>query len=172
MYKKILLSLAIFSILALNAKHPKSKKLEVGDHAPDFQLKDENNKLRSLSEFKGKNIILTFYPGASFPHCTSEACSFKSVKDQFAEKNAVILGVSYDSPEKNNKFKKSNDLPHILLTDSNKKVAKLYNAYAWYSHFWPLRITYVIDTNGVIRHIDKNVKSVSHAMDLLETNKI
>lgn len=160
--------LPLMLLIAFNAI-AKNKTLKVGGAAPNFKLKDETGAMRELSEFKGKKVVITFYPKDSSPYCTKEACNLRDSKDLFSENNIVVLGISYDSPETHAAFKEKYKLNHILLSDSSKKVSKKYNAYTWFIHnLFPKRITYVIDENQVIKHIFHEVDVNNQAQEILE----
>jgi peroxiredoxin Q/BCP len=147
----------------------KTRTLKVGDSAPDFTLRDENNHLRSLSEFKGKKVVLSFYPKDESPHCTKEACNLRDSADSFAEHNIIVLGINYDSPKKHKAFKTKYNLSHILLSDKSQKVSKKYGAYTWFvDWFFPKRITILIDENQKIVQIIKSVDINNQAAQILE----
>ena len=95
--------------------------VKVGDPAPDFQVKDDSGKIRTLAEFRGKKVVLYFYPKDNTPGCTKEACSFRDGYSTLQDAGIVILGVSFDSPESHRKFKDKQKLPFILLSDEKKK---------------------------------------------------
>ncbi len=165
MFYKVL-SVGIIVLLALFVLGMGKKDLpvKVGDKAPDFKLKDQNGKVRSLSEFRGKNVVLYFYPKDETPGCTAEACSFRDGYGKLQDAGIVILGVSYDSPASHRKFIAKYDLPFTLLSDENKEVSELYGADG------PLvarRYTYLINPEGKIVHIFKKVDVYSHADEVL-----
>jgi thioredoxin-dependent peroxiredoxin len=104
-------------------------KLKIGDKAPDFTLNDENGKAVKLSDFKGKRVILYFYPKDDTTGCTTQACGFRDAYPQIEEKNAVVLGISPDDESSHTKFKTKYNLPFTLLVDSDHKVADAYSAW-------------------------------------------
>lgn len=99
--------------------------VEVGKSAPSFTLKNQNDKKVSLSDFKGKNVILYFYPKDMTPGCTTQACDFRDAHSSFQNLNSVIVGVSPDSIDQHRKFIGKYDLPFYLLADEEHKVAEL-----------------------------------------------
>ena len=100
--------------------------LQVGQLAPDFTLPASNGEMVSLSDFRGKHVVLYFYPKDMTPGCTTEACDFRDRYEKFAESNTVILGVSTDSIERHKKFIEKYQLPFLLLSDEEHKVAEMY----------------------------------------------
>jgi peroxiredoxin Q/BCP len=141
--------------------------LSVGDKAPDFSLRDQDGNLRTLSEFKGSCVVLYFYPKDNTPGCTKEACSLRDNFNAFKDNNTVIIGVSYDSPKSHKAFLDKYHLPFILLSDSDKSVAKKYGAKnAWFLPV-PRRMTFVIDKNGIICAILPKVDVSTHAAEIL-----
>ena len=101
----------------------------VGNKAPEFQLKDDTGRIVSLSDFKGRYVVLYFYPKDDTPGCTKEACQFRDGFKTFNKKNVTILGVSADSIESHQKFKTKYGLPFQLLSDPDKKVLKEYGVW-------------------------------------------
>jgi len=143
--------------------------LKVGDPAPDFELKDDTGTLRSLKEFRGKKVVVYFYPKDDTPGCTKEACNFRDNYDLYEENHIVVIGINYDSPESHRKFKEKYNLPFILLTDADKQVAKAYGAYGGVMKFFvPRRMTFLIDEQGKIVHIFEKVDVTNHARDVLK----
>lgn len=127
--------------------------LQPGDSAPQFTLQDETGAWRSLAEFKGKNIVLYFYPHDDTPGCTKQACSFRDSASRYAENNIVVLGINFDSPESHARFKEKYHLPFTLLSDTQGKVAKAYGAQLnvpFAQNVVPARITFLIDAKGTI----------------------
>jgi thioredoxin-dependent peroxiredoxin len=139
--------------------------LNSGDNAPDFTLKDYSGKNHSLSDYKGKMVALYFYPKDDTPGCTAEACNLRDNYKILSEKGIIILGISYDSPESHTQFIEKYSLPFVLLSDSDKKVAKLYYAEGLIT---AKRITYLIDGQGKIVHIFDQVSTSDHAAQILE----
>ena len=133
--------------------------LKVGDKAPEFNLKDSFGKEVSLNDFKGKRIILYFYPKDNTPGCTKEACNFKENWDIFQKNNIVILGISKDNSLSHQKFIEKFNLPFILLTDIEPfKVSSDYDSYGLKKfmgkeYMGMIRNTFLIDTDGNIEKI-------------------
>lgn len=103
--------------------------LEVGSKAPGFELPDQNGTMRSLEEFKGKKVILYFYPKDNTPGCTKQACGFGELYPQFQEKDAVVIGVSKDSVASHKKFEVKYGLPFILLSDTELSAIQAYDVW-------------------------------------------
>lgn len=150
--------------------------LAIGDQAPDFTLSSEQNKLITLKNYRGKNIILYFYPKDNTPGCTREACDFRDQFNQFTEKNTIILGVSKDTSLKHQKFIEKYALPFTLLADINGDVCEQYGVINKKSLFGNTflgieRSTFLIDKNGIIRAIWRKVKVKNHIDEVLNELK-
>ncbi|MDT7876368.1 MAG: peroxiredoxin [Sulfolobaceae archaeon] len=144
-------------------------KLKIGDQAPDFEGVTEEGKVIRLSDFKGKYVILYFYPKDDTPGCRAEALSFKENFGELTKLNAVIIGVSADSPESHKKFKEKYGLPFILVSDEENKIRELYGAKGF---LLPPRITFVIDPEGKIIHIySSQMNPTSHVKEAVEVIK-
>ena len=150
--------------------------LNVGDKAPVFTLKDQNNKAISLSDYKGKNVILYFYPKDNTSGCTAEACNFRDDFSMFKNLNAVVLGVSPDSVESHKKFSEKYNLQFSLLSDEKKDVLEKYGVWKEKSMYGRKymgveRTTFVIDSEGKIKKIFRKVKVPGHNKELIEALK-
>ena len=142
--------------------------LKVGDKAPEFRLTADNNETISLKQFQGKKVILYFYPKDNTPGCTKEACDFRDSFPQFMQQQAVILGISKDSPATHQKFKEKHELPFTLLTDKDAAVCEAYGVINPKSMFGKTflgiqRSTFLIDEKGLIQGIWRKVKVPQHA---------
>jgi peroxiredoxin Q/BCP len=150
----------------------KQKSLQVGGSAPDFTLPKSNGELVSLSDFRGRSaVVLFFYPKDYSPVCTVEACSFRDSYEVFRERGAEVIGISTDSARSHQRFAARFHLPFIVLCDSEGLVRKRYGVAKTFGVF-PGRATYLIDRQGVIRHICSAQflpsKHVSSALGVLE----
>jgi thioredoxin-dependent peroxiredoxin len=146
--------------------------LKVGDKAPDFEATDEKGKPVRLSDFKGKSVVLYFYPKDMTPGCTLEACAFRDNHAAIRKKGAVVLGVSADPAESHRKFKDKYDLPFPLLADPDKKVIQAYGAWGKRSLYGRefmgiLRSTFVIGPDGRIKAVFPKVKVKGHEQEVL-----
>ena len=146
--------------------------LEIGTKAPDFTLPDQNGNLHSLSEYKGKKVVLYFYPKDNTPGCTKQACSFGDLMPQFSEKGAVILGVSKDSVASHKKFEEKFGLPFTLLSDTEKTVIQAYDVWKEKKNYGKVtmgvvRSTYLIDEEGIIIKAFGNVKAADNPTQML-----
>ncbi len=139
--------------------------LKIGAAAPDFSLFDQNGKEHKLSDYFGEKIVVYFYPKDDTPGCTKEACSIRDNFAQFKENNIIVFGISYDSPRSHKKFAEKYNLPFILLSDSAKSVASLYNSKGW---FMAKRNTFLIDEEGKIFKIYKKVDVSTHTESILD----
>jgi len=151
-------------------------KLKIGDKAPDFKGIDENENTISLSDFKGKNLILYFYPKDNTPGCTNEACNLRDNYAMWIEKGYEVIGVSPDSVQSHQKFKTKHELPFRLISDPDKVIIKQYGAWGpkkLYGREYEglLRSTFVIDGKGIIVNIFEKVKTKDHTNQILETIK-
>ena len=147
--------------------------LKQGDRAPDFALKDKNSDTVRLSDFKGKKVVLYFYPRDNTPGCTRQACTFAWVYDEFKNKNVEVIGISRDSVESHVKFAEKHNLPFILLSDPSLETIQAYGV--WQEKklygkvsFGVVRTTFIIDENGNIERIMPKVKPDTNAAEILE----
>lgn len=148
------------------------KRLESGDKAPDFCLLNAEGVEISLKDFGDKTIILYFYPKDNTPGCTIEALDFSALLKEFLAKDAVVIGVSPDTPKCHQNFIAKQNLKHILLSDPDKKVASAYGAYGKKLMYGKevmgiIRSTFIIQ-GGKIAHVMYNVKAKGHAQKVLE----
>lgn len=150
--------------------------LEVGQKAPDFNLLDENGENMSLSTFKGKNIVLYFYPKDDTPGCTKESIALSELKNEFEANNTVILGASKDSVKKHQNFIKKHDLTVKLLVDDEGKLCEDYTVWVMKKlygreYMGIERATFLIGADGNIKNIWRKVKVKGHAEEVLEAVK-
>ncbi|WP_028972585.1 thioredoxin-dependent thiol peroxidase [Spirochaeta cellobiosiphila] len=146
--------------------------LELGQQAPDFELSNQNGTLIKLSEYKGKKVVLYFYPKDNTPGCTKEACSLRAGYEAISQTGTVILGVSPDSTTSHQKFIDKFDLPFDLLSDPDHKVMEQYDAWGEKNMYGKVvvgvkRSTFLIDEEGKIFKIFKKVKTASHNEEIL-----
>jgi thioredoxin-dependent peroxiredoxin len=144
--------------------------------APDFVLPDENGVPQSLSDYRGKPVVLYFYPKDDTPGCTTEACNFRDDYSAYEEAGVVILGVSPDSPKSHTKFKAKYNLPFTLLSDEDHHVAELYGVwgpkkYMGREYEGIYRTTFVIDSEGNLQQVFEDVKPADHSAQLLQALK-
>ena len=140
--------------------------------APDFTLPDSKGQARTLSEFRGKKVVLYFYSKAGTPGCTRQACAFGQAFDAFEEKNAAVIGVSKDSPAALSRFEEKHGLPFLLLSDADLTVSKSYEVWQekklyGKTSFGVVRSTYIINEEGVITHALYKVKPDENAEQVL-----
>ncbi|MCR5815697.1 MAG: thioredoxin-dependent thiol peroxidase [Ruminococcus sp.] len=147
--------------------------LDINTPAPDFTLCDQNGVTHTLSQYRGKKVILYFYPKDNTSGCTKQACGFAERYPQFSEKGAVILGVSKDSVASHKKFEEKYGLPFTLLSDPEHKVLEMYGAWgekktAGKVSMGTIRTTYLIDEQGIIVRAQTKVKAADDPQNLLE----
>ena len=151
-------------------------KLSIGDKAPEFKGIDSFGNNIELSDFKGKKVILYFYPKDNTPGCTSEACDLRDNYNMWIDKGYDVIGVSPDSEDSHQKFIGKYDLPFKLISDPDKVIIKQYGAWGLkklYGREYEglLRTTFVIDENGIISDIFTKVKTKDHTNQILESIK-
>ena len=139
--------------------------LKVGDFAPEFEGKDQEGKVRRLSDFKGRHIVLYFYPKDETPHCIKEACSFRDENEKFKEIGADVIGISVDSLESHRKFAGKHGLNFTLIADLDKDISRRYGTLNFLGR--SKRVTFIIDDKGIIRHIYPKVNARNHAEEVL-----
>ena len=139
-----------------------------GEEAPDFTLQADDGRRVSLSDYRGKKVVLYFYPKDGTPGCTREAIEFRDMIKEFEKEDIVILGVSKDSVQSHQKFKRKHELPFTLLGDPEGKVLNLYGVWRKKSLYGRIfmgteRTTFLIDENGIVRKVYRKVKVKGHA---------
>jgi thioredoxin-dependent peroxiredoxin len=147
--------------------------LKEGDKAPEFELQDQNGKTVSISDFKGKKVIVYFYPKDDTPGCTKQACDLKDNISSIKKKNAVVLGISPDDENSHKKFEEKYGLNFTILCDVDKKVSNAYGVYGLKQFmgkesYGIIRSTFVIDEKGVIGKIFYKVNPEQHLAQVLE----
>ena len=140
--------------------------LAVGTDAPAFTVKDTNGNTVSLSDFAGKTVVLYFYPKDDTPGCTKQACSFRDSMSDYQNKDVVVLGVSADDEASHQQFTQKYNLNFPLLADTDKSLIQAYDVDGG---GYAKRVTYVIDGNGKVIHVDSSINTSSHASDVLAT---
>ncbi|NJK37818.1 MAG: peroxiredoxin [Oscillatoriales cyanobacterium RM1_1_9] len=138
--------------------------LSAGTKAPEFTAKDADGKVVSLVDFKGKTVVLYFYPKDDTPGCTKEAQSFRDSYEDYTGKDMVVLGVSMDDEASHKMFQEKYGLPFQLLADTDGAITKAYDVEGGgYSK----RVTYIINAEGIIDQVDESVNTATHAQDIL-----
>lgn len=150
--------------------------LEIGMRAPDFTLLDQNGREVSLSDFRGKRVVLYFYPKDNTPGCTRQACAFAGAYAEFKEKDVEVIGISKDSVASHVKFAEKYGLSFILLSDPELKVIQAYDVWKekklyGKSSLGVVRTTFIIDKDGNIEAIMPKVKPDTNAAEILEMLK-
>ncbi|GIQ71285.1 thioredoxin-dependent thiol peroxidase [Xylanibacillus composti] len=147
-------------------------KVEVGQPVPDFKLPASNGKEVSLSDFRGKKVVLYFYPKDMTPGCTTESCDFRDYNGQFAERNAEVIGISPDDVASHEKFIAKHDLPFLLLADTEQAVCQLFDVWKEKTMFGKTfmgveRSTFLIDEEGKLEKEWRKVKVDGHVQEVL-----
>lgn len=147
-------------------------ELKIGDKAPAFKAKNESNELVSLTQYKGKKLVLYFYPKDDTPGCTAEACDLRDNYQTFISKGYEILGVSPDTATKHQKFIAKYELPFSLLADEDNAVAFAYGTWGEKSMYGKkymgmIRTTFVINEKGIIENIIEKVDTKNHTSQIL-----
>ena len=147
--------------------------LEVGTKAPDFTLPDQNGTMHSLADYRGKKVILYFYPKDNTSGCTKQACGFSERYPHFSEKGVEVLGVSKDSVESHKKFEEKYSLAFTLLSDPERKVLEAYDVWKEKKNYGKVsmgvvRTTYLIDENGIIIRANDKVKAAEDPEKMLK----
>ena len=146
--------------------------LQIGDKAPDFTVNDQNGNPVSLSDFKGKKVVLYFYPKDNTPGCTAEACNLRDNHTELQKAGYEVLGVSTDSEKSHLKFIEKQSLPFTLLADTEKDIHEKYHTWVEKSmygrkYMGTARMTFLIDENGMIENIIEKVKTKDHTAQIL-----
>lgn len=143
---------------------------KVGERAPDFEAQATGNKTIRLSDLRGHWVVLYFYPKSFTPGCTTEACTLRDAYGKIQSQGAVILGVSLDNIETQERFKKEYNLPFDLISDHDKKIAKAYGVLG-VGGLYAKRVTFLIDPEGRVAHVFEKVDPARHDREVYETLK-
>lgn len=163
---KVIYTTLIFLLMVFNVNA--KDKLTVGAEAPSFTLSDQDNIKRTLDEYRGKWVVLYFYPKDDTPGCTTEACSFRDNIEIINNLNTTILGVSVDSNESHKEFSEKYSLPFPILADKDGEVAKRYDSFGSFVGFkYASRHTFIINPSGKIHKIYKKVNPSKHAAEII-----
>lgn len=146
--------------------------LKAGDKAPDFSAKDQDGNIIKMEDYKGQKLVIFFYPKASTPGCTAEACNLRDNWERFKAEGYKILGVSADSEKRQKKFREKYNLPYPLLADENKEVIEAFGVWGPKKFMGKKydgihRTTFVIDEKGIIQEVISKVKTKDHAAQIL-----
>jgi thioredoxin-dependent peroxiredoxin len=147
--------------------------MDINDKAPEFTLLDQDENKVSLKDFRGKTVVLYFYPRADTPGCTKESCEFRDTDRKIQKAGAVILGISADTPKAQKKFQDKYHLPFTLLADMDKKICNAFGVMKEKNMYGRkvmgiARTTFIIGPDGKIAHIFNNVKPEGHAEQVLD----
>jgi len=147
--------------------------LAAGDKAPDFTAKDQNGQTVSLSDFKGKTVILYFYPKDDTPGCTAEACDFRDNYQSLIGKGYQVIGVSTDDEKSHKKFETKYSLPFPLIADEDKSIVEAYGVWAEKNNYGKkymgtVRTTFIIDADGIISYVISKVDTKNSSQQVLD----
>jgi peroxiredoxin Q/BCP len=146
--------------------------LQIGDKAPDFESKDQNEKAIKLSDFMGKKVLLYFYPKDNTSGCTAQACDLRDNHELLQQNGYIVLGVSSDNEKSHRKFIETQNLPFTLIADTNKHVHELYGTWQEKKMYGKIymgtaRTTFLIDEQGIITNIIAKVNTKEHTKQVL-----
>lgn len=147
--------------------------LSIGTKAPEFKLEDKDGNKISMSDFKGKKVVVYFYPKDNTPGCTRQACAFRNAYDGFKKDDVQVIGISKDSIKSHQKFAEKHELPFILLSDPDLVAIKAFDVWKEKKMYGKtalgvVRATYVIDENGIIEKVFEKAKPDTNAQEILE----
>ena len=147
--------------------------LEIGTKAPEFSLPDQNGEMHTLEEYRGKKVVLYFYPRDNTPGCTKQACGFGELYPQFQEKGAVVIGISKDSVKSHKNFESKYQLPFVLLSDTELQAIQAYDVWQEKKNYGKVsmgvvRTTYLINEDGIIEKAIGKVKAAENPGQMLE----
>lgn len=147
--------------------------LEIGDKAPDFEFQDQSGNRVKLSDYKGKKVVLYFYPKDNTPGCTAQACNLRDNYEALIQAGYVVLGISSDSQKSHQKFIEKQNLPFPLISDEDKSIHELYATWVekqmyGRTYMGTARTTFVIDEKGNIEDIIKKVDTKNHSNQILK----
>ena len=160
MYFKSNIISSVFLVSFLIAHSP-----EIGVQAPNFKLNDQDGNLHSLSDYRGKKLVLYFFPRANTPPCKKQACGLRDKYDSFEKSNISILGISFDPEKRLRGFKEKHNIDFNFLSDTKKETAKLYGVNKF---FFTSRKTFLIDENGILIKRINSVDVSTHAEEVLK----
>jgi thioredoxin-dependent peroxiredoxin len=149
-------------------------KLNIGDEAPDFAVQDQDGIVHKLADYRGRKLVIYFYPKDDTPGCTAQACNLRDNYYDLRQKGYEIIGVSVDDEKSHQKFIKKYELPFTLLSDTDKKMVEDYGVWQEKSmygrkYMGTLRYTFIIDENGIIQDIITKVDTKEHAAQLVKS---
>ena len=147
--------------------------LSIGTKAPEFTLEDKDGNKVSMSDFKGKKVVVYFYPKDNTPGCTRQACAFRNAYDGFKKEDIQVIGISKDSIKSHQKFAEKHELPFILLSDPDLVAIKAFDVWEEKKIYGEtalgvVRATYIIDENGIIEKVFEKAKPDTNAQEILE----
>ena len=140
--------------------------LKKGDKVPDFKLKNQNGELFKVADYVGKkNLVIYFYPKDDTPGCTKEACKFRDEFEVFTDLDAMVIGISGDSPESHTEFIEKYNLPFTLLSDENDEVRKAFGVKGKFMDMIPGRVTFIVDKEGTIQYVFDSMSNAEQHVD-------
>lgn len=147
--------------------------LSIGTKVPEFTLEDKDGNKVSMSDFKGKKVVVYFYPKDNTPGCTRQACAFRNAYDGFKKEDIQVIGISKDSIKSHQKFAEKHELPFILLSDPDLVAIKAFDVWKEKKMYGKtalgvVRATYIIDENGIIEKVFEKAKPDTNAQEILE----
>jgi peroxiredoxin Q/BCP len=174
---KIIISIIVIAILSLSFVAIQSSSgqevdaLKKGDKLPDFKIKDQDGNMFHVAEYVGKkNLVIYFYPKDDTPGCTKEACKFRDEFEAFTDLNAMVIGISADSPESHTEFIEKYNLPFTLLSDENNEVRELFGVKGKFMNIIPGRVSYIVGKEGIVQYVfDSMGNAEQHIVEAIKT---
>jgi peroxiredoxin Q/BCP len=153
--------------------YPAGPMIQIQKPAPAFSLPDQDGNVHSLADYRGKWVLLYFYPKDDTPGCTKESCGLRDVWSELIKRHCIVLGVSIDSPESHRKFRQKYELPFTLLSDESKEVVQAYGVwrekkFLGKAYMGTARLSFFIDPEGNVAKIYEDVKPEDHAQEVLQ----
>ena len=168
MYILFFVTIFISLLILLSFSSSSVANIKIGSKAPNFKLFNQDGEPVLLSDYKGKNLVIYFFPKAFTPGWTKQACGFRDEYDEYRRNNIEIVGISYDNQKKQKEFSKKYNLSFPLLADVDATVSKLYGVD---TYFFPKRVTFLINKDGVVFDIIKNVSLNNYADQIIKIFK-
>ena len=159
------ITIILSTILFLAFSSSNTNEVKIGSDAPNFNLYNQNSEIVSLNDYNGKNLVIYFFPKAFTPGWVKQACGFRDEYEDFNKYNIEIVGISYDTKEKQKEFSTRYNLTFPLLSDIDAKVSKEYGVD---TYFFPKRVTFLINKDGVVFDIIKNVSLEDYGKKIIE----
>ena len=167
-YILFFITIVISLLLLLSFSSSSANEIKIGVKAPEFQLFNQNNELVSLSDYKGKNLVIYFFPKAFTPGWVKQACGFRDEYSEYSKHDIEIIGISYDTKKRQKEFANRYNLLFPLLSDLDASISKSYGVD---TYFFPKRVTFLINKDGVVFDIIKNISLDNYGNKIIQIFK-